>query len=169
MKCKGGFTMIELLAVVMIIAILTSIAVPQYRRSVQRAEATEAIRNLQTMFESAMRYRAENSEAPENVQSLDVAFYDAVKTGTRSSSIGLFNYSFSNSGIKASRLKGNGAVPNDDTYYFYISYFSKWDNDEELGIGTMMCVYRNKKYANVCPGFGTQIGTDAREFVVRPL
>ena len=61
---RSGFTLIELLAVVLMIGILTSIALPQYRRSVQRAEAMEAMVNLRSLLDAARRYRAANDAAP---------------------------------------------------------------------------------------------------------
>ena len=73
---KQGFTLIELLVVVLIIGILTAVAVPQYRRSIVRAEAMEAFVNLKTIFESAKRIRSTNSEDPDTFSALDVAFFE---------------------------------------------------------------------------------------------
>lgn len=54
MKAQGGFTLIEIMIVTVIIAILASIAVPSYSDYVQRGKITEAITNL-----SAGRVRME--------------------------------------------------------------------------------------------------------------
>ncbi len=54
-KKKAGFTLIEMLAVVLIVGILVSIAVPQYRRTIQRMRATEAIAMLKVLSDSAIR------------------------------------------------------------------------------------------------------------------
>ena len=62
MNDTRGFTLLELLMVVIIIAILASIALPQYLRTTERARASEAMTVLGAIRTSEMRYKAFNNK-----------------------------------------------------------------------------------------------------------
>ena len=56
MQNKKGFTLLELLVVVLIIGILAAIAFPQYNFAVEKARMTEAIINLQVISKANERF-----------------------------------------------------------------------------------------------------------------
>ena len=60
MKRSSGFTLLELLMVVIIIAILASIALPQFLRVAERARSAEALAILGAMRSSEVRYKAQS-------------------------------------------------------------------------------------------------------------
>lgn len=55
---QKGFTLMELLITVMIVGILSSIALPQYMRSLERARATEAMTAIKALNDAVYAYAA---------------------------------------------------------------------------------------------------------------
>jgi len=53
---RNGFTLLELLIVVIIIGILASMAIPQYQKVIRKAKAAEALTNLAALRCSMDRY-----------------------------------------------------------------------------------------------------------------
>ncbi len=71
---KKGFTLLELLIVVVILAVLAGLALPQYLRTVARARESEGWTNLQAIRGAQFRYYAEfpGTGFTSNVTALDV-------------------------------------------------------------------------------------------------
>ena len=59
MKNKKAFTLIELLTVLLFVAILTTVALPQYRRVIDKARVTEAQAMLRALYDSSERLAGE--------------------------------------------------------------------------------------------------------------
>jgi general secretion pathway protein G len=61
---RVGFTFIELLVVVTIVGLLSSIAVPKYRAMKQRAQATNVLGDLQVVRVAVLNYYADYQQFP---------------------------------------------------------------------------------------------------------
>jgi len=69
---KSGFTLLELLLVVLIIGILAAIALPQYRRSVERANAAEALPLLKALWQAQQSHYLSHGSYATKFSDLDV-------------------------------------------------------------------------------------------------
>jgi general secretion pathway protein G len=70
-----GFTLLELLVVMAIIATLLTIAVPRYFRSLERSKETVLKQDLTTLRESIDKYYGDTGHYPESLQQLVDAHY----------------------------------------------------------------------------------------------
>lgn len=69
---KQGFTLLEVLAVVVIIGILASISMPIYTRSIERSRAMEAMSNVKAINDAIYMYHADKEACPTSFKQLVV-------------------------------------------------------------------------------------------------
>ncbi len=70
---KGGFTLVEIMIVVAIIALLAAIAIPNLLRARLNANESAAIGAIQTISTAAISWRGVNSSYPTNLVALSNA------------------------------------------------------------------------------------------------
>ena len=80
-KNRGGFTLVEIMIVVAIIALLAAIAVPNFLRARKRSQATRVLEDLRMIDSALDQYAIETNKA----SGVSVAFSDLkayIKAGT---------------------------------------------------------------------------------------
>ncbi|MGQ3094172.1 MAG: type II secretion system protein [Roseateles sp.] len=75
MKPARGFTLIELIVVMAIVALLASIAAPRYFNSLQKGKETALLTSLTTMRDAIDQYAADKGRYPESLGELATARY----------------------------------------------------------------------------------------------
>lgn len=80
-KRRGGFTLVEIMIVVAIIALLAAIAVPGFLRARKRSQASRVINDLRLIDSAVDQYAIENNKA--SLQPVPVIAWTAyLKAGT---------------------------------------------------------------------------------------
>jgi general secretion pathway protein G len=67
---KQGFTLVELLVVLAILALLLTLAVPRYFTSIERAKDATLKHDLNTLREGIDKYYADNGQYPKTLEDL---------------------------------------------------------------------------------------------------
>ena len=71
----GGFTLIEILVVLTLIALLLTIALPRYFGSLERARDTILVENLRALREGIDKFHADAGRYPETLEELVTKHY----------------------------------------------------------------------------------------------
>ena len=79
---RGGFTLVEIMIVVAIIALLAAIAVPNFLRSRKRSQATQVLEDLRLIDSAVDQYAIENNKKQGDTLNW-TAVRSYLKTGSR--------------------------------------------------------------------------------------
>ncbi len=82
LKTQAGFTLVELLIVLVIIGVLTALGLPMYGRVVEKSRQTEAITILGVMRGAQLRYLTDSGSYTSDRAKLDIELPDNDGLGT---------------------------------------------------------------------------------------
>lgn len=95
---KKGFTLLEVLIVVIIIGILVAIALPQYTTTLEKSKSAEAAANVGSLRTSLDRYWYQSGSVTTDLSSLDIDNPNSVTNK-------LYTYSITDDGTSATTRK----------------------------------------------------------------
>ncbi len=81
---KKGFSLIELIAVLLIIAILAAVGIPVYVKQVETARAADAISTISAIKSAAKQYRQKYGKIPSDVEALEKKGFLELDKATKS-------------------------------------------------------------------------------------
>ncbi|MBV9658891.1 MAG: prepilin-type N-terminal cleavage/methylation domain-containing protein [Verrucomicrobia bacterium] len=81
-KNRGGFTLVEIMIVVAIIALLAAIAVPGFLRARKRSQATAILNDVRVLDNAKSQYATENA-LPGSTLSASIMCAPYIKPGSR--------------------------------------------------------------------------------------
>ena len=145
-KNNKGFTLIEMLVVVLIIGILAGVALPQYTSAVRKARVAEAKIALRALIDATDRYILEHGDSYwDSLEDLDVQ----IPTDTK-------NWDFAIDECVGEALMGCWVVAlpkwEDGWHIAYVS--SSYDGGGWVGNGKFICYAATEEGSKICKSLG---------------
>lgn len=159
---KKGFTLVELLVVIVVIAVLTAFGLPMYRASVENALVNEMIKNVNIVMGSEKEFRSKNNVYTYNPQMLGVELkFKGITDSLESTFLNFNEYSLSIAGLKT-----KGSIDTNKRLAEQISvYASPLNFNYQIRIfadqpHNILCLAKNDDGKKICESLsGTTITT----------
>ena len=159
MKNKKGFTLLELLVVVLIIGILASIALPQYNKAVLKAQLHRGIPLVESLYQAQQAYALYYGSFATDIDDLDITVPVDSSCEKTQGRISRYSCDFGKIGIldnfsNVQYLSKNGAIG----YLHYLEDYTSGDLERKAG--EVWCFARtgNNVAQAVCKEMGGEFG-----------
>ncbi len=166
---KKGFTLTELLVVVLVMAILASIAVPLYTKTVRKSYASDAMGVLSSAAQKQENYFINNGKYADGFTQLGapVKGLEGDKTVSEAGVVvGNFKYFLSNSCVAAVSLTGDAASDKDD-YVIYKNFTTQQEGCVGKGCDMLDGVIENVSAVG-CPAVSNTTPTEDPATITDP-
>lgn len=132
---KKGFTLTELLVVVLVLGVLAAIALPFYTKSVKRSRVSDALNNLNIVSLKQQDYMLNNEKYAETFKDLNVPIAGLTSIESDSATVGDFTYHLSDVCISAVNNRSGeryGLLKNVETQAIGCSRLNDVANEEDI-------------------------------------
>ena len=148
---KKGFTLVELLVVVLIVSVLSTVALPNYKKSMEKSRAAEAMNMVKSANDAVFAYASERNKCPEAFSKLLINL-PGTKTSDTVITSRYFLYKLNaatNSPIPGTNCGGVVAERKKGSYLIWNPYARM-----ESGSRTLACTAGKKAGINICKTLG---------------
>ena len=119
---EKGFTLIEIMMVVAILAILVAISIPQYKNFISKAKRTDAYLTLDAIHKAEISYFSENDQFAHGNSLQVLEKLGVVRSGTTSTGYMINNFTFGSNPTAA------------ESYVVTLSHQKNFDHDIERDV-----------------------------------
>lgn len=157
-----GFTLMELLVVVLIIGILATVALPQYQMAVEKSRVAEARSMIQSIAQAREVYRLANGEFPTSFRDIDIRISSKVEDDSSCMSTKNWEYCIDTDSIEADPKNLSGERR------YILTYYPNTGEVPPSVAGKLTCYfeYPNTPAEKFCRSFGGQLDDETGEYIM---